>query len=63
MSSWKRNLYGIAFVLSAVLLAGCERSVADALDTDADTVESIRASLVVKGEVGAATAVVAEPNL
>ena len=62
MSSWKKNLYGIGLVLSAALLAGCERSVADALDTDADTVESVRETLVVKGEGGATAAVVAEPT-
>lgn len=62
MSSWKKNLYGIGLVLSAALLAGCERSVADALDTDSDTVESVRETLVVKGEGGATTAVVAEPT-
>ena len=62
MSSCERNLCGIGLVLLAACLAGCERSVADALDTDADSVASIRQALVVKGDGGATSAVMDEPT-
>ena len=62
MSSWKRNLSGFGLLLLLGLLAGCERSVADALDTDTDSAREIRREVEVTGGAGSTVAATAEPT-
>ncbi len=62
MSSWKRNLSGIGLLLLAGCLAGCQRSVADALDTDTDSALTIRQQLEVTGGATSVVGTTAEPT-
>ncbi|MFP6671211.1 MAG: hypothetical protein VB857_07335, partial [Pirellulaceae bacterium] len=62
MSSWKRNLSGIGLLLLAGCLAGCQRSVADALDTDTDSALDIRQQVEVTGGATPVVGTTAEPT-
>ena len=62
MSSWKRNLSGIGLLLLLGVLAGCERSVADALDTDSDSVLTIRKEVTAAGGASSPVTAIAEPT-
>ena len=62
MSSWKRNLSGIGLLLLVGSLAGCERSVADALVTDTDSVLEIRKEVTAAGGASSPVTAIAEPT-
>ena len=62
MSSWKRNLSGIGLLLLVGSLAGCERSVADALVTDTDSVLEIRKEVTAAGGASSPVIAIAEPT-